>query len=260
MNSSSNLGALKASLFLCEYCAQAYADESELQAFINLFEQGRIIEVDNQLCFVVRNPGFVAVIFRGTDSDSLRDWFDNAKAVLETSLDGRVHRGYKEVSQSLYRPVEKAITEFWQPDDKLYFAGHSMGAAVAALTAKTIGQVDGVFLFGCPRFADADYCDNYFFPVYRYSVLGDPVTCVFSLFRGFRHLSSVLLLDGSDSIRAVDDYWKWIITAKNIFDSLFREKKKLFSIAHNLLDRHDIRQSYVHHIKRIVAAQNKISP
>lgn len=103
---------------------------------------------------VVDHDDYVAIVFRGTDE--ARDWLDNLDVRPESALFGRFHRGFHDSVEDLWRGIDATV--YGMLSDKrrpVWFAGHSLGGAMATIGAAKYVEADrpfsGVYTFGQPR-------------------------------------------------------------------------------------------------------------
>ncbi|WP_020567558.1 lipase family protein [Neolewinella persica] len=111
--------------------------------------------------FVVAKDNHIVVCFRGTGSG--QDWIVDAKLLKTSSIDGkgRVHRGFKSALDSVWDRIAMTLSTF-DDNKKVYFTGHSLGAALAQLAAyrqaiSGPNKVGGVYVYGSPRVGNRDY-------------------------------------------------------------------------------------------------------
>jgi hypothetical protein len=127
---------------------------------------------------VTRTRGFMGVCethavlaFRGTDPVTLPNWLTDAvvRLVERGEYDGRVHLGFSSVLRRTWGQIEKLLDT--AADKPLFLAGHSMGGALAVLTAcrlATMGRPPvAVYTYGSPRVGDRAFCMGYALPTYR---------------------------------------------------------------------------------------------
>lgn len=106
---------------------------------------------------------FAVLVFRGTTG--FRNWLLDLD-VRPEKLDGgaTVHRGFAEALQHIWDHLQPALDGLEVP---CFFAGHSMGGALAQLAA-TRFRPRAVYCFGAPRVGDQGYVDLMRgVPVYR---------------------------------------------------------------------------------------------
>ena len=127
---------------------------------------------------VTRARGFLGVCdthavlaFRGTDPVTLPNWVADAvvRLVPCDDYDGRVHHGFSSVLRWAWGKVEKILDE--AQDKPLFLTGHSMGGALAVLTACRLARMGrppvATYTFGSPRVGDRAFCAGYRLPTYR---------------------------------------------------------------------------------------------
>ncbi len=127
---------------------------------------------------VTRTRGFLGVCdtqavlaFRGSDPFTLPTWVTDVvvRLVERDEYAGRVHLGF---SSALGRTWNKVETLLEQAQDKpLFLTGHSMGGALAVLTACRLEKMGrspaATYTFGAPRVGDRTFCGGYSLPTYR---------------------------------------------------------------------------------------------
>src|SRR5260221_8163269 len=100
---------------------------------------------------ITRTRGFLGVCdthavlaFRGSDPVTLPNWLTDAvvRLVEHDEYEGRVHHGFSSVLRRTWTKVE-AILQAAQ-DKPLFLTGHSMGGAVAVLSACRLAKIDGL--------------------------------------------------------------------------------------------------------------------
>ncbi len=103
----------------------------------------------------------VLVVCPGTEPFRLRNWIRNFKLIPDPDTD--VHTGFEQASKELWDQLDSHTKLLEGP--ALYFAGHSLGGALAVLlarTAKNAGMpVRGVYTFGMPRVGGPKFADRY---------------------------------------------------------------------------------------------------
>jgi len=123
-------------------------------------------------CMVAHNDTVVLVIFRGTELGSGRDLLTDANFLWGHEVaGGRVHRGFKQALDSIWRPLNGYL-ERVGPSRALWLAGHSLGGALATLAASRLagggaGVVQGLMTFGSPRVGDGRFAQAIACPAWR---------------------------------------------------------------------------------------------
>jgi hypothetical protein len=127
---------------------------------------------------LTRTRGFLGVCdthavlsFRGSDPVTLPTWVTDVvvKLVTRGEYDGRVHLGFSSALKRTWQKIEKLVE--LAEGKPLFLTGHSMGGALAVLTACRLAR-DGrppvaVYTFGSPRVGDRAFCAGYRLPTYR---------------------------------------------------------------------------------------------
>jgi hypothetical protein len=127
---------------------------------------------------LTRTRGFLGVCdthavlaFRGSDPVTLPNWLTDVvvKLVAHAEYDGRVHHGFSSVLKHTWGKVAQLIKQI---DDKpLFLTGHSMGGALAVLTACRLAKMGrapvATYTYGSPRVGDHTFCAGYTLPTYR---------------------------------------------------------------------------------------------
>ncbi len=185
--------------------------------------------------FLVEERGIVAVGviakktlfigFRGTAF--LYDWRVNLQASLlqfSPHLGGRLHRGFFEET---VRIVPKLINRMREQDcqgiDRLFLTGHSLGGAVAAITARLVGfeARSALCTFGSPRFSDVHMQLSPPFvwsPQAHVQASGDIVPFVPPRWMGYADNPSVIGTSGeSDSPHRWGSTWLYVVWRLGLF-------------------------------------------
>ena len=168
--------------------------------------------------FVAANDDATLLCFRGTERD-FNDWFDN----LDTQLvDGpfdsgeRAHRGWYSGLTVAMSEIESRIDQLSAPDAPLFITGHSLGAALATLTAaiffKSSRPVHSVYAFGSPRVGCRNFRDVYkthdqgrtFRVVNRH----DLVARIPPRLLKYRHVGSLRYIDEDGAIHEDLNFWE----------------------------------------------------
>ncbi|MBI3629385.1 MAG: lipase family protein [Candidatus Rokubacteria bacterium] len=114
-----------------------------------------------------RDP-FAVLVFRGT-SELRHVFVDLLACPVEWSGRGRVHEGFRDDLDGMWSEIERSLAS---TRCRLFYTGHSLGAALATLTASRTALKRppvAVYTFGSPRVGDAAFRDTVQgqMPVYR---------------------------------------------------------------------------------------------
>jgi triacylglycerol lipase len=119
---------------------------------------------------VLGGKDYVVLAFRGTRSDQMSDWLEDAEiaqvafnSVFGGTDVGFVHNGFIELLKDGWDDIYAAVDGFQQNGQTLWVTGHSLGGALAvvataALTFAKREPVNGLYTFGQPRVGDPIFC------------------------------------------------------------------------------------------------------
>jgi hypothetical protein len=127
---------------------------------------------------ITRTRGFLGICdthavlaFRGSDPVTLPTWLTDVvvRLVERPEYEGRVHHGFSSVLRRTWGKIERILEE--AQDKPLFLTGHSMGGALAVLTACRLAKMGrtpvATYTFGAPRIGDRNFCAGYALPTYR---------------------------------------------------------------------------------------------
>jgi hypothetical protein len=107
-------------------------------------------------CYVAHRDSFAIVTFRGTQPDDWNDLFNIARFVPKRWDVGRVHEGFADALEVVWKPLENRLNQL--NDRRVWFTGHSLGGALASLAAFRRGsQSAGLYTFGSPRVGNGEF-------------------------------------------------------------------------------------------------------
>lgn len=98
----------------------------------------------------------IFLVFRGsTRANHNADWVSNARIGITATLSGPVHSGFNNIFTSMQPEIKKFLSEHGKPDATYHCIGHSLGGAVATLTANWL-RADKtrsvkLYTFGAPK-------------------------------------------------------------------------------------------------------------
>jgi triacylglycerol lipase len=141
-----------------------YSDPGSIQAETNTwgFNQFRFFDVEGTQAFAIANDRAIIIAFRGTEPDKLEDWMTDAKLHFIDGMGGKVHEGFNQALTHVYTEIRRAIAEFQDRGQSLWFTGHSLGGALATLAVAKLRYeedkpVYGLYTYGQPRVGNRDF-------------------------------------------------------------------------------------------------------
>lgn len=104
------------------------------------------------------------VVVRGTDIGRIRSqWKDltvSLKLWPKTVNGAKVHFGYYQAGERLYKKISKDINDLISEDHRIVFTGHSLGGAIAKYIAAAKNIDCDVITFGAPCVASGEFYDQ----------------------------------------------------------------------------------------------------
>ena len=154
------------------------------------------------------------IAFPGTFS--IRDAFTDMKTIFRVKTEfGTLHRGFYQAWKSVIHKISTEIID----SDRIYITSHSLGSALATLTALHLSQqgkvVDNI-TFGCPRVGDKKFKEqfkNHVAKNMRIVCRTDPIPHLPTRVR-FRHVDNPIIIDNKPL-----PWWKRILC--DVFDIVF---------------------------------------
>ena len=135
------------------------------------------------------------LVFRGTEPDDPEDFRTDLRVWLTDAAGaGRVHRGFKAALDLVWEDVAAHLR-----GRRPWFTGHSLGAALATLSAARHGGGAGLYTFGSPRVGDAAFRDSIPCPAFRVVNNNDLVCRVPPT--PYRHVGERVYLDRDGNLR-----------------------------------------------------------
>jgi triacylglycerol lipase len=151
--------------------ASQLAYESEDVIRVTLLKQGFQTEfitdkeTDTQL-FIAHSGSAIVIAFRGTEGSKIKDWFTDAGFGFKETVHGRIHKGFDKALDSVWNEIETTLNKVHQYGQPLWITGHSLGGALAVLTAARLvldlndsiyKSINGLYTFGQPRVGDSKF-------------------------------------------------------------------------------------------------------
>ena len=124
--------------------------------------QGEFISHQETQAYFGWTDDFLIVAFRGTQPDEWEDVLDDAKFIqVEWNRPGtHVHSGFKDALDRVW-PVMSPLIDDLSQSRTVWFAGHSLGAALATLAADRFARSAGVCTLGSPRVGDVAFANAF---------------------------------------------------------------------------------------------------
>jgi triacylglycerol lipase len=209
--------------WLAEVSSLVYADEDFVRSRFKRagLPEVRLFENQSTQCYVANNDKFAIVAFRGTELWKNKEQFDLKSMVadLKTDIDilltywplgGKVHRGFKEALEEVWSDLLPCIRKLSDKGCKIWITGHSLGAALATLSASLYGSAQGVYTFGSPRVGNKDFKENFKEKIYRI-VNNDDIVARVPPPGKYVHVGELKFIDSDGNIRDTMVEHKWPI-------------------------------------------------
>jgi hypothetical protein len=204
------------------YCGDVSGEPSYMDRnyntnqYTSTFECAAYVHSDNSAQstrgYVGVQPNVNAIIVSFRGSEDLTNWLTNIDAIRVTydKCDGcSVHSGFLAAEQSVYSQVLDAVSNLnaKYPNYKIAVTGHSLGAALATLTALDLQEIFGnrvvLYNYGCPRMfnqAAADWASSGVLNIAaRRTHYKDIVPHSPPYFSGYRHTNGEIYEGGPSS-------------------------------------------------------------
>ena len=181
------------SLLFANLASDAYGEKVAVRKLVKKYGFTKLKFYDNggAQAYRFENKTDVVVACRGTQPSEFNDLKADLKAFpVKSETVSRVHRGFKNEVDELWpmvRPDVEKVTK------RLWFCGHSLGAAMATIMASRCAmnydmpEVECLFTYGSPRVGWSTYVKSLNICHYRWQNNNDIVTRVPLLLMGYRH-------------------------------------------------------------------------
>jgi triacylglycerol lipase len=231
-------------LVLAKISQLAYSDEPAIRAGIAAivgqplrdFKFFHVPFTDTE-AFLAGFDNAIVLAFRG--SQSLQDWLQDGQiALVPFHKGGLVHIGFRDAVDSVHSLIESTLKEWSGKGRTLWITGHSLGGALAMLTAaylrfpadptKTLPRpLAGLYTFGQPRVGTVPFCDacsadfgSFYF---RYVNNQDIVTRVPPRELGYWHTGHDEYIDPNDKIHEDPAWWQIFIDRIKVGVSIMQD-------------------------------------
>ncbi|KAK8855484.1 triacylglycerol lipase precursor [Apiospora arundinis] len=172
-------------------------DVAAAGAVIDATFVGKVTDIQGFLSTDPKNK-VIVLSFRG--SHSIRNWITNFVFLQEPCDlvgDCLLHAGFAGAYKEVAGPINTALAAAAKanPDYKIVFTGHSLGAAIATVAAayqRAAGHAVDLYTYGSPRVGNrafVDFVTKQPGLEYRVTHLADPVPRLPPIFANYRHTS-----------------------------------------------------------------------
>lgn len=206
------------SLILAYVSRLAYEDNSLIEAYAKSMKLDfyGMVGVGPDQAILLGGDNFLIVGFRGTDL-SIQDIMTDTKFVYKSFQDGFSHGGFVRAFSRLRADLYRKISEITHNRDRpmqLWFTGHSLGGAIANITAYDFASTTkvkllGVQTFGAPRVfspslveLSSRFIQNNLRFVYENDIVTNLPGPVF-----FRHAGNVIYMTDRCEVKGEEDGW-----------------------------------------------------
>ena len=149
---------------------------------------------DGAQAYRFQNNEDLVIACRGTQPTEFNDIAADLKALpVKSESVSCVHRGFKAEVDELWPMVLEDITRIVNKDKKLWFCGHSLGAAMATIMSsrcyyeESVRDAEELYTYGSPRVGWKRYVDTMKTRHHRCVNNNDIVTRVPPAFIGYKH-------------------------------------------------------------------------
>lgn len=252
-----SLSMLRKSLLFAELSNIAYLSRCEAGILANRmgFPEIRFYDNDGAQAYIFGNDDDAVVTCRGTQPDDWNDVkadLDLQRAMAETV--GWVHRGFKREVDDLWPRLEQALVNNTRT---LWFSGHSLGAAMAAICAGRCklsyikSNPRALYTYGSPRVGNKRYVNYVQIETYRWVNNNDIVTRVPPMWLGYRHKGQEIYLNTYGQIRKLTTWQRTKDRWRGFLQGLRDRRFDPFS-DHSIVE-------YVKHIRAAVEDEEGIT-
>ena len=176
----------------------------------------------NTEAFLAATDSAIVLAFRG--SQTVQDWLQDGQiALVPFRRGGLIHIGFRNAVDSVYPLIESTLNDWAGKGRTLWITGHSLGGALAMLTAaylrfpadptKSLPRpFAGLYTFGQPRVGTVPFCDacnaDFGQTYFRYVDFEDIVTRVPPRELGYWHTGRDEYMDGNGKIHEDPVWWQ----------------------------------------------------
>ena len=210
------------------YCSE---DEARSQAKSLGFTTTEFYNRDGAQAYRFMNKHDLVIACRGTQPTELNDIKADLNAVpVVAETISRVHKGFKKEVDELWPMVLEDIQRTVNQKKKVWFCGHSLGAAMATIMASRchlyegIAPVQELYTYGSPRVGWPKYCDSLTVTHHRWVNNNDIVTRVPLTIMGYRHHGEEHYMNAYGNVRRVTGWQRFKDRMRGMWMGLKRGK------------------------------------
>lgn len=174
--------------WLVEAALLAYAEEGfALPRFKAAgFDAVRFFTGHSTQCYVAESNRFAIVSFRGTECGIDQGPEAVAQFMADLGVDfdirwvdamggGKIHRGFHDALDEIWQDLTPCLKALSEKNCPLWITGHSLGGALAVLTAARYKYIQGIYTFGAPRVGNGQFTARFPMAVHRFANNNDIV-------------------------------------------------------------------------------------
>lgn len=173
---------LENALRLASLAEIAYKDDpiTGLVPFADHYRRIQPFTMGGTFGFVASDEHNLVVALRGTDQ--VIDWVTNTSVSHVKAYGGYAHRGFSDSLNEVWQEIKARVEALLDNGQTVWVTGHSLGGALATLTAARLAEA-GIephitCTFGAPRCFDPRAASGYLPRLYRFVNKGDLVPTV----------------------------------------------------------------------------------
>lgn len=250
---------LRNALRLGEASALAYKSKQQIEEYVSNewgFKDFKYFNKSDAQAFIVANDEVMILAFKGTQS--IQDWLTDFKIQFVKGPFGMVHKGFLQALDHILPDIKKAIAKFHYRGQSFWITGHSLGGALAVLTAAHFVErrfkINGLYTFGQPRVGNYEFVNNFGskFNQRHFRIVNneDIVTRIPPRALGYLDSGNVLYFDSFGVLRKDPKWWQEFLDVSFSFimraSDRFKALQKQFP---NGLEDHDMNK-YIERITR----------
>jgi triacylglycerol lipase len=253
----SSLGLLDKGLLFAELASIAYKDLKEVKPLAKKlgFTAVEMYDNDGAQAYRFQNARDCVIVCRGTEPTEFNDIKADLQATpVRSETVSRVHKGFKKEVDDLWPMVVEDVRALKK--QTLWFAGHSLGAAMATVMASrcfyddTLMDPAELHTYGSPRVGWPGYVKTMAVEHHRWVNNNDVVTKVPLWCMGYRHDGIEHYIDSEGDIDQEKGFARFCDGFQGMIRGIFKGSVDLIS-DHNMSD-------YIAHIAK--AAGKRVDP